>query len=131
MRVLAHIRPGWVSCEFAVPEIAKTLKIQSTSWVRFLLNSVVLSSLTLLALIATLQAEEPRGEIAVLQQKAAAPFDKLTIVVASDDWGDASKKDVLKVLYSSARPLWKSAGEPPLHAIEVESDRQGPMVVFI
>lgn len=100
-------------------------------------------------------ADEPAAEIARLKSRVVAleaenrllrarlddiaalvgsplpvPTETLVIRLGSDNWGEAAKPDVLKVLTSAATPLWKSAGSPPLHALAVENNSEGPLVAY-
>jgi hypothetical protein len=61
---------------------------------------------------------------------ASRPEAGLAIIVVSDDWGDAQKRDVEKVLNSAALPVWESAGSPPLHPIAVANRPGNPLVAY-
>lgn len=67
---------------------------------------------------------------ALASHPASKPADKLVIRLGSDDWGDAVRPDVLKVLNSAANPVWKSAGSPALKALVVENNSEGPLVAY-
>lgn len=86
--------------------------------------------------VARLEAENQDlrkrlAEIATLAREVDVPSSTaLTIRLASDNWGDAQPADILEVLQSAAHPLWQSAGQPALQAIEVVQDSEGPRVNY-
>lgn len=55
---------------------------------------------------------------------------ELKIQIVGDDWGNASKKDLLKVLSSASNSIWKHCPDIALPPIQVTNSEKSPISLF-